>query len=231
MIASLSLLSASCLSVPTQMNKANMTSVIAGLEARARKNGMNHPARLAHYISQLSHESCDFRYDREIWGPTPAQKRYDTRTDLGNTPALDGDGALFSGRTAGQITGHANYRKFLDWCRVQFSNVPDFERYPDLLNTDPWEGLGPIWFWETHALNAAADTGSVRVVTRIINGGYNGLEDRTVRYVRTALAMLGFAPTDIRGYQSSRGLLVDGDAGRITQARLHVDLARLPPII
>lgn len=230
MIAPISLLSTACIAPPTTATKANMTSIIAGLEARGRKNGLNHPARLAHYISQLAHESGEFRYDREIWGPTDAQKRYDTRTDLGNTAAADGDGYLFRGRTAIQVTGGANYRRFLEWCRIQFSNVPDFERYPDLLNTDPWEGLGPIWYWETNNLNALADTGSVRLVTRRINGGYNGLADRTLRYIRVALALNGFGPTDVRGFQSKHGLTVDGVAGPITQARLHVELMKLPPI-
>ncbi|MDZ7909816.1 MAG: hypothetical protein U5N10_17460 [Gemmobacter sp.] len=81
---------------------SNMRSVIAGLVARP--SGLDRPRRLAHYLGQLAHESCAFRYDREIWGPTAAQKRYDRRTDLGNTAALDGDGYRFRRRGAIQLS-------------------------------------------------------------------------------------------------------------------------------
>nr|WP_234835981.1 hypothetical protein [Sinorhizobium meliloti] len=74
------------------------------------------------------HESGDFRYDREIWGPTPAQQRYDARTDLGNTPERDGDGYLYRGRTGMQLTGKDNYRQFRNWCRATGLDCPDFAR-------------------------------------------------------------------------------------------------------
>src|SRR5690606_23137462 len=110
-------------------------------------------------------------YDQEVWGPTPAQKRYDNRTDLGNTPETDGDGERYKGRTAGQITGKYNYTKFRDWCRAKGLNPPDFVAYPEKLNTDPWEGLGFIWYWETgnptgKSLNRFADTNDIETITK-----------------------------------------------------------------
>ena len=67
------------------INESNARSVIVSLERFGSKVGLDQPHRYVHYFAQLMHESGAFRYDKEIWGPTPAQKRYDTRTDLGNT--------------------------------------------------------------------------------------------------------------------------------------------------
>ncbi len=91
-------------------NPANANSVVVALDRYGALFGFDQPHRLAEYLPQLMHESADFRFDHEIWGPTPAQERYDTRTDLGNTPERDGDGKLYAGHTAMQITGNANTR-------------------------------------------------------------------------------------------------------------------------
>ena len=76
------------------------------------------PARMAAFIAQLAHESGQFRFMEEIWGPTPAQQRYEPpsslATDLGNTDA--GDGKRFKGRGPIQITGRANYRALVTYC-------------------------------------------------------------------------------------------------------------------
>lgn len=95
--------------------------------------GLDRLHRLVQFLAQLMHESGDFRYDREIWGPTPAQERYDTRADLGNTPQVDGDGKKYMGRTAMQLTGKANYTSFHEWCEGKGLNPPDFVAKPDLV--------------------------------------------------------------------------------------------------
>lgn len=205
------------------VNESNMVSFLDALNNYGPVIGLGKPHRDAQYISQMMHESGDFRFDHEIWGPTPAQKRYDTRTDLGNTAAVDGDGYLYRGRTGVQITGKANYKSFRDWCRETFPNltVPDFVKYPDLVNTDPWEGIAPLWFWSTHNLNRYADQGNTEMITRIINGGYNGLQNRLMRYTRTGLVLLGRSPTAIKSFQQSVGLEADGIDGPKTRAALH----------
>lgn len=213
-------------------NPANARSVVVALDRHGRQFGLDQPHRLAQYLAQLMHESAEFRYDREIWGPTPAQKRYDTRADLGNTPERDGDGELYKGRAGIQITGRANYRAFTDWCRRRKLNPPDFVADPDKVNTDPWEGLAPLWYWDSgnptgKSLNRYADQGDVENITLKINGGRNGLSDRLDYVTRVSLVMLGHGPKDIGAFQAKAGLVVDGADGPKTRAALHQALVAL----
>lgn len=218
----------------TKAQTANAQSVVVALERYGSKVGLLQPHRLAQFLAQILHESGAFRYDREVWGPTPAQKRYDTRTDLGNTPAMDGDGFLFRGRTGIQITGRTNTRAFRDWCRDLMAGssliVPDFEKNPDAMLTDPWEGLGPIWYWDTRKLSRYADAGDIEMITKKINGGLNGYQDRLDWFTRVALVMLGYEPNGVAAFQKWAGEKVDGDAGPRTRAALHrALLARTAP--
>jgi putative chitinase len=80
----------------TVKQKANADSVVAGLTGHGAAIGLNQPHRLAQYLAQLLHESAAFNYDRELWGPTAAQKRYEGRKDLGNT--VKSDGLKYRGR-------------------------------------------------------------------------------------------------------------------------------------
>jgi putative chitinase len=207
---------------------ANARSVLAALGVYGFDLGLNEPHRMAQYLAQIGHESGGFRYDREVWGPTKSQKRYDIRTDLGNSPERDGDGKKYRGHTGIQITGKANTRNFRDWCRKTISaDAPDFVASPELMNTDPWEGLGPLWYWDTNGLNRFADRGDVKTITKRINGGYNGFNDRKRRYVRTALVLLDYDPGDITAFQDRAGLVIDGIAGPKTLAALHRALVKL----
>jgi putative chitinase len=209
------------------VNAQNMNSVLVALDRYGARYGLDRPHRSVQYLAQLSHESGDFRFDREIWGPTDAQKRYDTRTDLGNTPQVDGDGKLYMGRTSGQLTGKGNYQAFYDWCVAQKLNPPDFVAKPDLVNTDPWEGLVPIWYWQSRNLNRWADQGDIETITKKWNGGMNGFADRVDRFVRLALVVLGYAPNAVAQFQQSAGLDADDDPGPKTRAALHQALLAL----
>ena len=115
---------------------------------------LNLPHRVAQFIAQAAHETGGFKYDREIWGPTPAQKRYDTRADTGNTPSADGDGELYKGRGSFQLTGKANYQAFFVRCAGCRLQPPDFIANPDAINTDPWEGLSAVFFWSRRPQSA-----------------------------------------------------------------------------
>jgi hypothetical protein len=75
-----------------------------------RKWGIKTPLQKAHFLAQCAHESGNFIYTKEIWGPSAAQQRYEGRKDLGNTQP--GDGFKFAGRGYIQVTGRANYSQF-----------------------------------------------------------------------------------------------------------------------
>lgn len=213
-------------------SRKNAESVIATLNQYGELYGLHLPHRLAQFLAQIMHESGEFMYDGEVWGPTPAQQRYEDRADLGHSKAVDGEAFMFRGRTGIQITGRANTVAFRDWCRATVGgNVPDFERDPDAMLTDPWEGLGPVWYWDSRKLNRYADTGDIEMITRRVNGGLNGYADRLALYDRIALVFLGYRPTDMRTFQKfakSQGLYagdVDGIPGPKTRSAMHRALA------
>ncbi|WP_234893260.1 glycoside hydrolase family 19 protein [Sinorhizobium meliloti] len=162
---------------------------------------MDRPHRLAQYFAQLMYESGDFRYDREIWGPTPTQQRYDTRTDLGNTLEKDGDGYLYRGRTGMQLTGKDNYRQFRNWCRAAGLDCSDFVKDPDAVNADPWKGLVPLFYWDIRDLNRWADEGDAETITKKINDGKNGLAARFDRLARISLVLLGYRADNVLQFQ------------------------------
>lgn len=224
----------------TRVNESNLNSVMSALDRYGAEFGLDLPHRAVAFLAQLLHESGSFRYDREIWGGTPAQLGYDTRTDLGNTPAKDGDGYKNRGRGPIQVTGGYNIRAFHDWCRKKFLNPPDFVANPDLINSDPWEGLSAIWYWDNgnpdrKSLNRYADRNDAEMITRRINGGLNGYADRLTYYTRLGLVVLGYDVQGIRAFQGKaktagyyKGNL-DGDDGPQTRAAIHLMLVELSP--
>lgn len=208
---------------------ANMQSVVVALNNYGKMAVLNQPHRLAHFIAQLAHESGGFQWDREIWGPTKAQKGYEGRADLGNTQK--GDGSKFRGYGPIQVTGRGNTTRFHTWCIAKGLNPPDFTKTPALICTDPWEGLSAIWYWdlgnpEAKSLNRYADKNDIQMITRRINGGLNGYEDRLDYYDRAALVLLGL-PISVREFQKANGLTVDGVSGPLTRAAMHKALVRL----
>lgn len=134
------------------------------------------PARIAAFLAQIGHESGRLRYVREIWGPTPAQARYEGRADLGNTEP--GDGYRFLGRGLIQTTGRANYARTRDGLRKFLPDVPDFEEQPKLLEAPRWAAYSAAWYWQAHGCNELADDDQFASITRRINGGLNGYDDR-----------------------------------------------------
>lgn len=144
------------------------------LSAACRHYGITTPMQIAAFIAQVGHESSRLRYVRELWGPTPAQARYEGRLDLGNTEP--GDGLRYRGRGLIQITGRANYQR----CALALGL--DLIAQPELLETPVNAAMSAAWFWEAHCLNDLADVGDMRGITKIINGGYNGLDDRLAIY-------------------------------------------------
>ena len=138
--------------------------------------GITTPERVAAFLAQVFHESGRLRYLKELWGPTPAQSRYEGRADLGNI--RPGDGSRFRGRGLIQVTGRTNYQRMRDFLRRDVPNVPDFEASPELLELPQWAAYSAAAFWAAHNLNALADAGDFDGITKRINGGTNGQAER-----------------------------------------------------
>lgn len=150
------------------------------IERACHLYGIDTPKRLAAFLAQVGHESGRLRYVREIWGPTPAQARYEGRADLGNR--LPGDGKRFMGRGLIQITGRANYRAATKGLWLQDKHAPNFEHMPELLELPAWAALSAAWYWHSRNLSPLADAGRFEAITRRINGGLNGQEERVALY-------------------------------------------------
>ncbi len=132
------------------------------------------PPRAAAFLAQLAHESGELRFMEELWGPTAAQRRYEPPTSLaarlGNTQP--GDGKRFKGRGPIQLTGRANYRVFGDALGLDLIARPALAASKEVAFRIA--GL----YWKKRGLNPLADRQDFRRITRLINGGFNGLADR-----------------------------------------------------
>jgi putative chitinase len=179
------------------------------LNAAMTANAIDVPLRVAAFVAQLAHESGEFRWMEEIWGPTPAQQRYEPPGDLaaklGNTQA--GDGKRFKGRGPIQITGRFNYAKFGGLLGLDLVGNPASAAAPEVAFATA--GL----FWRTNGLNELADGRQFVAITRRINGGTNGLADRQMYYER-AKAVLGTDAGAARGEPLGRGHEVIAAAAR-----------------
>jgi putative chitinase len=140
--------------------------------------GITTTLQKAHFLGQIAHESGNFVYSRELWGPTRAQSGYEGRKDLGNTEP--GDGIKFKGRGLIQITGRANYR---DYSLATYGDLRAVEN-PKMLEGLPDAALCAGWYWQTRNINPLADRDDLEAVTRKINGGINGLDDRRVKVAK-----------------------------------------------
>ncbi|TCM17194.1 putative chitinase [Novosphingobium sp. PhB165] len=157
---------------------ADRAAALAATAARyfAPYGIMDSPLRLAHFLGQVIHESGGFHYMEEIWGPTPAQQRYEGRADLGNSQP--GDGKRYKGRGPIQITGRSNYRAYGQRLGIDLEGNP-------ALAADPAIGLRiALEFWKMNGLNALADKDDVEGITHRINGGVNGLADRKAQLAK-----------------------------------------------
>ena len=137
--------------------------------------------RPAMFLAQCGHESMGFHQLTELWGPTPAQARYEGRLDLGNTQP--GDGARFRGHGLIQITGRANHQVTADRFGVPMDAIVIW------LTTPIGAARSAAQWWEAHGCNDIADAYDFVALTRRINGGLNGLDDRVARYEAVAKAM------------------------------------------
>jgi putative chitinase len=169
-----------------------------------REFNINTPLRVCHFLAQCAHESGNFRATRELlnysaqaltrtWPrrfPADIAQQYARNPEMianrayadrmENGPEASGDGWRFRGRGYIQLTGRANYRAFNRFVQEDILENPDLvaSKYPL---------LSAAWFWNSRNLNNDADTGAsdnvVTIITRKVNGGTNGLDDR-IQYFR-----------------------------------------------
>lgn len=159
------------------------------------KYGINTPLRIAHFMSQLEHESGlkpiseNLNYSEvgllntfgkyfnktnvKLYARKPekiANRVYANR--MGNGNEASGEGWKYRGRGFIQITGKHNY--------FRLANDTDIDclKNPDLLLQEPNAMISALWFWNLKKLNKLADTNDIKEITRRINGGYNGLDHR-----------------------------------------------------
>jgi putative chitinase len=173
---------------------------------------INTPRRISAFIAQCAHESGNFRFLRENlnykweslrkvfpkYFPTDElAKDYASRPSkqeaianrvyasrMGNGPESSGDGWKFAGKGLIQLTGKTNYQNFADSIDTPIDDIPEY------LMTFEGALQSACWFWETNNLNKWADAGDIQRVSRIVNGGTHGMEDRIQRY-NGALRILG----------------------------------------
>lgn len=181
---------------------------VDALNETFQRFGINTPQRQAAFIGQCSHECGNFRVLEENLNYKAATlmrlwaKRFPTleianqyagnpkkianmvyANRMGNRDEASGDGFRFRGRGCIQTTGHANY-----FHAGQALGV-DFVMNPDLVSTPKYAALTAGYFWATHGLNETADARDYVKMTKKINGGTIGLDDR-VAHIKTALSVL-----------------------------------------
>ncbi len=147
-----------------------IAGVAAGFDALAATAGVTTRLRICHLLAQAAHETDGFRTLQEYGGPSYFA-RYEGRRDLGNIVA--GDGARYHGRGIFQLTGRANYRRFGLAVGVDLEREPERAKEPDISLRVAFA------YWRERGCNAAADADDVVAVTKLINGGRNGLAERT----------------------------------------------------
>ncbi len=174
--------------------------------------GIDRRGRIAHFLAQTCHETAGFRATEEF----ASGEAYEGRGDLGNL--LPGDGPRFKGRGLLQLTGRANYQAFGKALGVDLLARPERAAEPELSLRIAGE------YWTRHAINEACDADDVVEVTRRINGGRNGLEERRRLTARAKTVLARLAGVTLAGAQpgGDRPVLHRGSAGEAV-----VELQRL----
>lgn len=176
--------------------------------------GILTPLQQASWIGQCGHECGNFKIMEEnlnyraatllklfpktpkrAWGFTPeeaaayekqpkkiANRIYGNR--MGNRDEASGDGFRFRGSGFLQLTGHSNFY------HAGKALGEDFVMQPELVRTPKYASQTAGWFWQTHKLNQIADGRDFVTMTKRINGGTIGLDDR-IKHINQALAVLG----------------------------------------
>ncbi len=174
---------------------------------------INTPKRIAAFVAQCAHESGEFTVIQENlnykasalrrlfpkYFPTDElAEQYASRPDrqraianriyanrMGNGDEASGEGFAFRGRGLIQLTGKSNYQSFADSLEIDVNEATEY------LETFEGAAQSACWFWESNKLNDIADKGDILTLTKRINGGTIGLNDRIKHYNHALKVMEG----------------------------------------
>lgn len=262
--------------------KVSYVAAFENGDALFKQHGITTPPRLSHFLAQCLHETGGLSIEWESGaysasrlmqifgvghhsaaiteseaqqlahnGPAIFERVYGLGNprkarELGNTHP--GDGFRYRGGGIMQTTGRANYARMGQKCGV------DFEGHPELVLSAEHALKPALAEWTEGNLNAAADRDDIRVITKRINGGYNGLADREswLRKLKPLIDRVDLAGStvgpalppvdpdaarDIRWVQHALNrlgfgpLVEDGDSGEKTRGAVRVFQAKNPPLI
>jgi putative chitinase len=174
---------------------------VVALNETCEEFAIDTPFRIAGFLSNVAHESAGFKFVKEnlnysaaslmrVWPSRfpnlEVAQRYAMQPEkianrayadrMGNGDEASGDGAKFLGRGLIQLTGKNNY--------VAYSLACDNEalQHPEIVEQPKYAAESAGWFWNVNRLNTLADAQDVGGMCRRINGGYNGLDDRQMKY-------------------------------------------------
>jgi putative chitinase len=170
---------------------------------------INTPKRVAAFLAQCAHESGGFKFLKEnlnykaeslvkvfpkYFKTLDEAKKYEKQPEkiankiyggrMGNGPESSGDGFRYCGRGLIQLTGKDNYTLFAASIDTPIEDIPEY------LQTFEGAVQSACYFWESTGLNKEADAGDIKTMTRKINGGYIGLDDR-IKHYEHALHIFG----------------------------------------
>lgn len=152
-----------------------LQELLPHLNAALKEFKIDTPLRIAAFMAQVLHESGGFLYFEEI----ASGQAYEGRKDLGNTQV--GDGKRYKGRGPVQISGRANYSKYGKILNLPLEDQPTLAALPE-------HGFRiAAAYWNENNLSSLADKNNLaefHKITKKINGGFNGKEDRLQRYIR-----------------------------------------------
>ena len=154
------------------------------------ENDINSRLRIAHFLGQTCVEAAGFRTTEEF----ASGDEYEGRTDLGNTQP--GDGRRYKGRGLLQLTGRANYRAVGKVLGVPLEENPTLAAEPVLSLRIACQ------YWKSHQINPACDADDLQKVTRLVNGGLNGLDDRRLFTAKAKAVIARLEGIQLSGAQS-----------------------------
>lgn len=196
--------------INSKMYKDKCEYYLEALNLTLPEYQINTKLRLCHFLAQIIHESGHLKYNQEnlnysakalrsVFGkyfPTDAlAEQYARKPEkianrvyanrMGNGDEASGDGWKYKGAGLIQLTGKTNYTKCSEFLGIDLVNDPSL-----VYNSPEICVKTACWYWSVNNLNKYADVDDIKTITKRINGGYNGLDDRT-KILNTAKKVLG----------------------------------------